>query len=171
MFVLVVLPLLLAVGFLIAAVVSRQRSQDKADRYYSYNSFTPLQLLLTWSFIVFGVVFAVFSLWAAAGNASSAGTVSRMEAFYHDTLSTYEYTIDRTEGVVIVARDSLDGTLTDFTYEEQGKAVSQRIAELRDQIEQYNYDLRYLRRVNGWALFGDLWYDVPDDLKPIKLEV
>lgn len=92
-----------------------------------------------------------------------------LEAFYHDTRSAYEYTISATEEVVIDPSRTRGDAITDFSYQEQGLAVSERIREFRNKIMWYNEELRKLQGRNEWFILGALYEDAPEDLKPIRI--
>ena len=93
-----------------------------------------------------------------------------LEAFYHDTQSAYEYTISATEEVIIDPSQTRGDAITDFSYQEQGQAVSERIREFRNKIVWYNEELRKLQGRNEWFILGAVFEDAPEELKPIRLE-
>ncbi len=99
----------------------------------------------------------------------SFSTARELEAFYHDTQSAYEYTISATEDVVIDPSETRGDAITDFSYQEQGQAVSERIREFRNKIAWYNEALRKLQGRNEWPILGAIYEDAPDDLRPIVL--
>jgi hypothetical protein len=86
-------------------------------------------------------------------------------------MSVYEYTIEKTERVVIDASGTRSGSFTDFSYQQQGQVVGERIKEFRNKVEIYNQQLYRLRGRNRMPVFGSMYYDVPEDLKPIKITV
>ncbi len=92
-----------------------------------------------------------------------------LEAFYYDTQSAYEYTISATEEVVIDPSKTRGDAITDFSYQEQGLAVSERIREFRNKIAWYNEELRKLQGRNGWFILGAVFEDVSEGLLPITL--
>ena len=96
-------------------------------------------------------------------------TARELEAFYHDTQSAYEYTISATEEVVIDPSQTRGDAITDFSYQEQGQAVSERIREFRNKIVWYNEELRKLRGHNEWFILGAVFEDAPEELKPIRI--
>ena len=100
----------------------------------------------------------------------SYNSIQRLSAFQNETMSFYVYTINRTEWVVIDISGTREGALTDFSYQQQGQFVSERIKELRNKVELYNEELYGLRAKNRIPLFGAMYYDVPDNLKPISAE-
>lgn len=114
-------------------------------------------------FLVFGIIALS---WASAYGISAMNTyetVQKMSAFREATMSSYEYTINETRDIVINTDNTRDGSITDFTYNEQGKTVSERIKELRDQVEIHNYLIaKYRGWNNNWILSG-MYYDIPDD--------
>lgn len=118
--------------------------------------------------LVLSVVMVTLGITTLSLTLSTAGEVQRLEAFYHDTLSTYEYVVDRSEQIVV--RVSASEVITDFANIDQAAQVAERLRELRDRVEWYNESLRYLRQANEWPLLGEMYYDVPADLRPIILE-
>ena len=100
---------------------------------------------------------------------NSFSTARELEAFYHDTQSAYEYTISATEEVVIDPSQTRGDAITDFSYQEQGQAVSERIREFRNKIAWYNEALRKFQGRNEWPILGAVYEDAPDELRPIVL--
>jgi hypothetical protein len=100
----------------------------------------------------------------------SATALAEMESFQDATMLAYEYTIDRTESVVIDATATREGAFTDFAYQEQGVATSERIKELRNTISSYNTQLYQYRLKNTWHVIDGMYKDIPEYLKPIILE-
>ena len=116
------------------------------------------------------VVFVITVVWGIAWVATSVDSranIQRMEAFREATIHAYEYTIDETENVVIAIDDF---SLTDFTYQQQGLAVSERIKELRNQVLWYNSTLAQYRGWNDNFFLSGMYADVPDDWTYIILE-
>lgn len=111
---------------------------------------------------VFGIIWGSTYL-------DSYNQVQRLNAFQNETMSAYEYTINRTESVTIDLSQTRGYSVTDFSYQQQGAAVSDRIKEFRDKISEYNQALYSLRGKNRLSVFGAMYYDAPDDLKPIRL--
>lgn len=113
--------------------------------------------LFIWAFVVLLVYTGSFS------------TARELEAFYHDTQSAYEYTISATEKVVIDPSETRGDAITDFSYQEQGQAVSERIKEFRNKVAWYNKALRKLQGRNEWFILGAVYEDVPEGLKPVRI--
>jgi hypothetical protein len=114
-----------------------------------------------------GLLIAIVALWPTL-YFNSIAEVARMEAFYHDTLSAYEYTVTATGDIEIT---NAEAGLIDIAYQEQGAATSERLRELRDRIEWYNAKLRYFERFNSLYIADPFLADLPDDLAPIKITV
>jgi len=160
--------LAVVVSLLVLAIVFRTKERNNSPGRYA--DWGTLSSTFTVCVIVFTIILIIASGWSAFGNLDTAGKVSKMNAFYHETLSAYEYAVNRTEQVVIDVSGTRANSITDFSYDEQGKAVSERLKELRDLVAWYNETLRYLRVTNEWPILGDFYYDVPVDLKPIILK-
>lgn len=98
----------------------------------------------------------------------SVGEVTKMEAFYHDTLESYEYTITATGDIEIT---NAQAGVVDVAYNQQGVATSERLKELRDKVEWFNARLRHYERFNSMFVADAFLADMPDDLVPITLSV
>lgn len=98
----------------------------------------------------------------------SVNEIARTEAFYHDTLSAYEYTVEATGNIEIKNAES---GLIDIAYQEQGVATSERLKELRDRVEWFNARLRHYERFNGFFIADPFLADMPDGLVPITLNI
>lgn len=118
---------------------------------------------------VFVIVALVFGITWGTTYLDSYNRVQGLSAFQNETMSAYQYTVDRTESVVIDASKTRDSSFTDFSYQQQGQAVSARIVEMRNEIAAYNRQLYDLRGKNRLPVIGAMYKDVPEDLKPIKL--
>lgn len=94
------------------------------------------------------------------------GEIASMRAFYHNTLGAYEYTVSATQEVQINASQA---GMIDVAYMEQGKAVSERIKELRDKVEWFNDRLERYKTYNSNWFFANAVADTPPDLKPITI--
>ena len=112
--------------------------------------------------LAFGIVWGVTYM-------TSYNDIQRLSAFQNETMSAYKHAIDRTESVVIDASRTRGDSFTDFSYQQQGQSVSERVKELRDTVAQYNRDLYALEGKNKIPIIGAMYRDVPEDLKPIKL--
>jgi len=120
--------------------------------------------------IIVGVLAAL--IWGMAWGFSYLGsydTIQEMRAFQNETMSAYEYSIVKTENVVIDISGTRQGAFTDFSYQEQGKAVSERVKELRDQVTWFNSTYYSYQGKNRIPIIGNMYYDVPEDLHPIRL--
>lgn len=115
------------------------------------------------------VAMLVFGIMWGSTYYSSYNRIQSLAAFQNETMSAYEYTIDRTESVVIDTSQTRGGSFTDFSYQQQGMAVSERIKEFRDMVHGYNREVYKLRGNNRLPVIGAMYYNVPDDLKPIKI--
>lgn len=117
--------------------------------------------------IVLCLLIAVVVIWPST-YFSSVGTIARMEAFYHDTLDAYEYTVTATGNIEIT---NAEVGLIDIAYQEQGLATSERLRELRDRVEWFNASLRRYERFNSTFIAGAFLANVPDDLAPIRITI
>lgn len=106
----------------------------------------------------------------------SIGCIARMEAFHDSVCSVYEYTVDKSEDITINAVKEFELDMTkllntgNLAYFELAKSVNVNLRELRDQVEGYNYRLNSYRKYNAFWFTDTFLAEVPDRLKPIKLE-
>ncbi len=129
------------------------------------------------SLLIPGVVMLIVGIiatlvWGISWGSTYVGsynTIQRMRAFQNETMNAYEYAIDKTENVVIDVSGTRTGAFTDFSYQEQGKAVSERVKELRDEVTWFNSTYYSYQGKNRIPVIGDMYYDVPEDLHPIRL--
>lgn len=99
---------------------------------------------------------------------TSVDEIASMEAFYHNTLDAYEYTVIATGEVNITNAET---GLLDIAYKDQGVATSERLRELRDKVEWYNARFRHYERFNTFFIADSFLADLPDDLIPIRLSI
>lgn len=112
------------------------------------------------------IFFTVF-IWLVV-YVDSYSEIGSMEAFYHDTLDAYEYTVEATGEIEIVGATA---GLIDIAYQGQGNVTSERLRELRNKVSWYNRQYWFYQRYND-TFFGDPFLaDLPDDLRPIHLGV
>lgn len=160
---------LILAGVMGAAGLALVRVGWGKDRHGTGENY--LFLVPGWIFTVLG--FVGMLVWGLIWGFNYLGTyqeVQRMEAFYNDTQMAYKYTIDRTEAVVIDVEGTRRGSITDFSYQEQGAAVSDRIREFRAKVDWYNSTLYVYRGMKEVPAIGDTFHEVPADLMPIRLE-
>ena len=106
----------------------------------------------------------------------SIGDIAEMEAFHDSVCSVYEYTVDKSEDITINAVKEFELDMTkllntgNLAYFELAKSVNVNLVELRDEVKKYNYGLNKYRRYNAFWLTDTFLAEVPDRLKPIKLE-
>lgn len=106
----------------------------------------------------------------------SIGTIAEMEAFHDSVCSVYEYTVDKSEDITINAVKEFELDMTkllntgNLAYFELAKSVNVNLTELRDEVKTYNYTLNSYRRYNAFWFTDTFLAEVPDRLKPIKLE-
>jgi len=106
----------------------------------------------------------------------SIGTIAKMEAFYDSVCSVYEYTVDKSEDITINAVKEFELDMTkllntgNLAYFELAKSVNVNLTELRDEVKGYNYRLNIYRKYNAFWFTDTFLAEVPDRLKPIKLE-
>ena len=130
-----------------------------------------------WCFLGSGAAMLVVGLfgaliWGISWGSSYLGSYNdfqRMRAFQNETMSAHEYAIDKTESVVIDVSGTRTGAFTDFSYQEQGKAVSERVREFRDKVSWFNETYYSYQGKNRIPVIGNMYYDVPEDLHPIRL--
>ena len=121
-------------------------------------------------FLIFGLATVVFGIAWGTTYLNSYNKIQQLSAFQNETMSAYQYAIDRTENVEIDAGRTRDGSFTDFSYQQQGQAVSERTKELRNMVAWYNREFYKLQGRNRIPVIGAMYRDVPEDLRPIKLE-
>lgn len=119
----------------------------------------------TAAFVGAGLLIAVLIVWPTVYYAS-VGNITEMEAFYHNTLESYQYTVRATGEIEIT---NAQAGLVDIAYQEQGVTTSERLRELWDRVEWFNARLRHYQRFNDMAIAAPFLADVPDDLAPIIL--
>lgn len=106
----------------------------------------------------------------------SIGEVAEMEAFYDNTLSVYEYTVDKSEDITIYAIKDVEKEMNtllntgNLAYFELAKSVNSNLVELRESIRVYNKGLYSYRKYNSFWFTDTFIAEVPDRLKPIKLK-
>ncbi len=147
---------LVAVGVIFQKVGHRKRSPSRPDHKHGLEG-------LGLAFVIVAVALSLVSLivWSAVA-VSSRNTISKMEAFHRDTLSTYEYTVTETERIII---DVNQGEITDFA----DGAAPQRLVELRDAVAWYNQKYRKYQSWEDVFVIGGMMKSIPEDLKPISI--
>jgi len=106
----------------------------------------------------------------------SIGEVAEMEAFFDNTLSVYEYIVDKSEGITIHAikdvEKDVDAILStgNLAYFELAKSVNANLVELRESIRIYNKRLYTYRKYNDFWFTDSFIFNVPEYLKPIKMK-
>jgi len=118
-------------------------------------------------FVAACLLTAVIAIWPTV-YFGSVGVIARMEAFYYDTLDSYEYTVTATGQIEIT---NAEPGLLDIAYQQQGVATSERLRELRDRIDWYNAKLRHYQRFNSFAIADPFLADTPVGLAPITLSI
>ena len=104
------------------------------------------------------------------------GEVAEMEAFYDNTLSVYEYTVDKSENINIYAVKDAENEMTtlfnagNLAYFELAKSVNANLVELRESIKTYNTRLYSYRKYNAFWLTDGFFCNVPEYLKPINIK-
>lgn len=119
----------------------------------------------------------IFSIVIGTGiYISSIGNIAKMEAFHDNVCSVYEYTVDKSEDITINAVKEFELDMTkllntgNLAYFELAKSVNVNLTELRDEVKAYNYKLSIYRKYNAFWFTDTFLAEVPDRLKPIKLE-
>ncbi|KKL13321.1 hypothetical protein LCGC14_2526930 [marine sediment metagenome] len=168
--ILIIAVLLVPIGIGLAIwAESWTKDRKKKEGYYNFNTITSTPISNTVGItgvalaIIAVVVVVAWSIVSLINILHTYNTVQEMEAFRDGTMSAYEYTIDETQNVVIDPAGTRDGAWTDFSYQEQGLAVSERIKELRDKVEWYNAKLEKYRSWNNLWAFEGMIADIPDD--------
>ena len=106
----------------------------------------------------------------------SVDEIAELEAFYTNTLSVYEYTIDKSERITIYAVKDAEKQMNvlfnagNFAYFELAKSVNDNLKELREEIKCYNEGLFGYRKYNDFWFTDSFVMNVPEYLKPIKLK-
>lgn len=106
----------------------------------------------------------------------SISDIAKMEAFHDSVYSAYKYTVDKSEDITIDAVKEFELDMTkllntgNLAYFELAKSVNVNLKELRDEIKKYNYGLNVYRKYNAFWFTDTFLAEVPDRLKPIKLE-
>jgi len=128
--------------------------------------------------VVCGILIALCILLMVIGTGTyvkSIGQIARMEAFYDSVCSVYEYTVDKSEDITINAVKEFELDMTkllntgNLAYFELAKSVNVNLTELRDEVEGYNYRISVYRKYNAFWFTDTFLAEVPDRLKPIKL--
>jgi len=129
--------------------------------------------------ITYGILIALciaLMLFGTANYLSSIGTIAKMEAFHDNVCSVYEYTVDKSEDITINAVKEFELDMTkllntgNLAYFELAKSVNVNLTELRDKVRDYNYRLNVYRKYNAFWFTDTFLAEVPERLKPIKLE-
>ena len=98
---------------------------------------------------------------------SNVTTVKKAETFYTTNYQNYQATIDETRN--LLSGESVGGTLMSGSVEkmEQGKAISERIGEMRDRVNRFNNAVAMNRT---WCrTFWPLMPCLSNDVKPITI--
>jgi len=131
----------------------------------------PALLVLGTLMIVVGTIFSlVWGIMWGSTYLSSTIRVAELQAFQNTTYDSYIETILKTEAVVIDDTRTRGGSVTDFSYQQQGQAVSERMLELRNLVHEYNRELATLNRKNALPVIGSFYAPVPDSLQPITIQ-
>lgn len=124
----------------------------------------------------FGAIFAVVSwigvcamlIAVPVTYVGSINTIADLEAFQDGVFETYVTTINATEDKAVVKLD-LEKLLISAENIKQSTNISDRIVELRREVEWYSNTLKRLRTKNKiWWMYG-FYKKVPDSLLVIKL--
>lgn len=110
--------------------------------------------------VIFSIVYPIVRM-------SSTSRVAELEAFHDSTVRSFEIAAEETETVTIFVSDQ---ALIDAGYWEQGLAVSDRLAELRDKISWYNENLNRNRHWNDIWFTNGFTADATDRLTYIEME-
>ena len=156
--------LILGIALILIAVLawSKEKSYgDYTDRFY-VAILSGIGLLLT-SVLMLSICYVMY-----------VGSNARLSAFYEASKSNYVYAIDETDSVLTISQESLKDTLiaVEGSVEklQVGDAVTQRIAEYRDAVNQYNSDLAYVRAMDSNFLVGVMYATPDENLKLIAIK-
>jgi len=97
--------------------------------------------------------------------------VAELEAFHDANSANYITAIELTEDLLSDPAIT-DGFLVDGSLEkmEQGQAVSARIAEWRNAINNYNSDLREMEKMKGNFWVGLVYPSLPERLEVLQVK-
>jgi len=126
-------------------------------------------------YVVITILLCMTIVFGGVAYLKSIGRVAEMEAFYDNTLSVYEYTVDKSEDITIYAIKDIKDMSTllntgNLAYFELAKSVNSNLVELREAIRVYNRRLYSYRKYNAFWFTDTFLAEVPDRLKPIKLK-
>ena len=101
--------------------------------------------------------------------------MSKLEAFYESNEQNYAITVDETRDILTASLEKfaeqvlvpIEGSVEKWG---QGQVVSERIAEWRDTVNQYNKDVNHMRYYDRNPWMGILYPTLPDDIKLIVIE-
>lgn len=128
------------------------------------------------SCIIITVILCALILFGAGSYLASIGGIAEMEAFYNNTLSVYEYTVNKSEAITVYAikdvgeESEMLFKAGNLAYFELAKSVNNNLVELREAIRIYNTRLYSFRKYNAFWFTDGFVFNVPEYLKPIKLE-
>ena len=121
------------------------------------------------SIIVPSIALFVLLLTTTIVLVNNANGLAQWEAFYDANSRNYEIAVDRTasylseQAFVERALIPVEGSIEKL---EQGKYVSERIAEWRNKVNQYNTTIASMQYYDNNPIFGSL---VPDEVQDMKL--
>ena len=101
---------------------------------------------------------------------SNTSDIIKLETFYNTNMSNYEITLDNT-AAMFSTTDFSDKLIEGNLEKSQlSSSVSDRLAELRDEVSVYNQKLASIRFFSNSFIGAGLYPKVPDYLLPIVLK-
>lgn len=153
-----------------------QKKDREGGRYNSYKNFFYDGRDLQGYLMPVVVMCSLIVTFGCAQYVIGMFNIAKMEAFYDNTLSVYEYTIDKSEDITINAIKDVEEDMNtlfnagNLAYFELAKSVNVNLVELREEIRKYNTGLYVYRKYNDFWLTDSFVPDVPEQLRPIKMK-
>lgn len=123
---------------------------------------------------VYGVVFgAVVLIWALAMGLTTTSSARHMEAFFESNAEVYEDAVERLRlGVPAHYPDANEAGTGGYLFFEsanlnQVQYYSALVRQNRDAVLAYNFKLKSHRFWQDHLLWGLMWANVSDDIRPI----
>lgn len=121
-----------------------------------------------------GVILTIFIwiiivFWSLLSVVDNINTRAKLINFYHNNQSLYQSTVDNTASYF--SSDDFKNQIFSGSVEKQqlANAVSQRSAEMRDAMIDYNNSLTIYQTWSNNPFTNIFWPSLPDDIKPIVM--